>query len=152
MSKGFLKKYLSQADLERIAARIGEVEREVSGEIRVSIRHRRHWRERKMSMHELAIHEFHRLKMHDTNERNGILILLLFNERKFHIVADEGIHKKVEDGTWDRIAGSMSSHFKRGNFCDGICDAVAAVGRVLQRHFPRKTDHGNELPDEVDVS
>lgn len=151
MSKGFLKKYLSEADLAGIAAKIGEVEKTTSGEIRVCIRHRRHWRERKMSLHELAVHEFHRLKMHHTKERTGILIMLLFNERKFHIVADEGIHRKVEDGTWDRVAEGIAAHFKKGNFFQGICDGLESVGTVLSRHFPRQKGGENELPNKVEV-
>ena len=151
MSKGFLKKYLSETDLAGIAAKIGEAEETTSGEIRISIRHRRHWRERKLSLHELAVREFHRLNMHGTRERNGVLILLLFSERKFHIVADEGVHGKVQDGTWDLIADGMASHFKQGNFCDGICEGISAVGEVLRRHFPPHTGDQNELPNEVSI-
>jgi len=151
MFKNFLKKYLTETDLDLIAARIGEAERTTSGEIRMSIRHRRHWNERNLPLHELAIKEFHRLQMHRTKDRTGVLILLLFHERKFHIVADEGIQQKVDEGTWDSIAETMSAHFRQGNFRDGICDAVGSVGAILTTHFPGKADDRDELPNNVDV-
>ncbi|HEV8538784.1 MAG TPA: TPM domain-containing protein [Bacteroidota bacterium] len=144
-----LRKYLAEEDINSITAKIAEVENQTSGEIRVSVRHRRQWRERKLSLHELALAEFTRLGMHQTRDRTGVLILLLMSERKFHIIADGGIHAKVEEGTWDRVAAHMSSQFKEGKFARGICDAVEAVGTELKTHFPRKHDDRNELSNEV---
>lgn len=147
--KFLLRKYLGEEDIKAVTAKIAGVENQTSGEIRVSIRHRRQWRERKHSLHELALAEFTRLGMQRTIDRTGVLILLLMSERKFHIIADEGIHTKVAEGTWDSIAGGMSSQFKEGRFAQGICDAVEAVGNELRKHFPRKPDDRNELPNEV---
>jgi uncharacterized membrane protein len=152
MSQGFLKKYLSDEQLRSIASKIEEAERNTHGEIRVSIRHRRHWNERRLSLHELALKEFHRLGMHKTRKHTGVLIVLLFSEHKFHIIADEGIHTKVSDGTWDRIADIVSSHFKKGSFFDGICTAVETVGSELQKHFPRTNNDENEISNTVDIS
>lgn len=147
--KMLLTKYLSSAELTQISKKIAEAEQATSGEIRVSIRRRKAWRERKLSVRDLTIAEFRRLGMHKTQDRTGVLILLLMLERKFHIVADEGIHKKVEDGTWDRIAGSMSAHFKTGNFAEGIIHAVDTVGAELKKYFPRQAGDRNELPNDV---
>ncbi len=147
--KILLKKYLSSAELKEVSDKIAEAERTTSGEIRVSIRHRRAWRERKLSVSDLTLSEFRRLGMHATKERTAVLILLLISERKFHIMADEGIHKKVEDGTWDRIAASMSAHFKEGHFGRGLCDAVDAVAVELTKYFPRRADDRDELPNDV---
>lgn len=151
MSKGFLKKYLSDEDLHRISSAIAKAERNTKGEIRVSIRHRRHWRERSMPLHVLALGEFHRLGMHRTKERTGVLILLLFSERRFQIIADEGIHGRVEDGTWDALAEKISLHFREGKFCEGLIGAVSNVGAVLAKHFPGDAVSADELPNEVDV-
>lgn len=147
--KFLLKKYLSDKDIETITAKIAEVEDQTSGEIRVSILHRRRRSERNLALKEIALREFTRLGMDRTRDRTGVLILLLLSERRFHIIADEGIHRKVEEGTWDRIAETMTLHFKEGNFGNGICAAVEAVGKELRRHFPQKPDDRNELPDEI---
>ena len=147
--KFLLRKYLTKEDLKLISAKIADVEHSTSGEIRVSVRHKRNWSERKFPLHEVALHEFTRLGMHKTKHRTGVLILLLMSERKFHIIADEGIHTKVEEGTWDRVAKTMAEHFKKGNFCKGICDAIGAVGATLIKHFPRRPDDRNELSNDV---
>ncbi len=147
----FLKKYLSDADLDTIANTIAEVEKNTSGQIRICIRQRRHWRERKLSLHDLTVNEFHRMGMQLTKHRTGVLILLLISERKFHIVADRGIHEKVKDGTWEQIAGTIAKHFAAGNFCAGICNGIQEAGEVLAAHFPN--DGGaQELPSTVEVA
>jgi uncharacterized membrane protein len=150
--KGFLKKYLSDADLNTIAAKIGEAESETSGQIRVSIRQRRHWREWKLSLHQIALIEFQRMGMQRTTHRTGVLILLLMSEKKFHVIADEGIHKKVPDGTWDAVATLMAGHFKKGNFLNGICEGIDMVGDILTTYFPKQSGDGDELPQNVEVS
>jgi len=152
MSKGFLKKYLTDEQLRAIASRIAEQESRTHGEIHVSIRHRLHWKERKKSLHDVAIGEFHRLGMHRSRKRSGVLILLLFSERKFQIIADEGIHTKVPAGTWERMAEMISSHFVKGNFYDGICAAVDAVGIELRKYVPREAGDTDEISNDVDVS
>lgn len=147
--KSFLKKILPDDDIRKISAKIAEVENQTSGEIRLSIRHHRDWNERKLSLRDLALKEFTHLGMHDTKDRTGVLILLLMSERKFQIIADEGINAKVADGTWDHVAASMASCFKEGNFGQGICDAVDAVGNELKTYFPRKSDDRDELSNEI---
>jgi uncharacterized membrane protein len=152
MAQWFLRKYLNNLDLAQITSAVAVAEQGTLGEIRVAIRHRRHWRERKLTLHELTVQEFQRMGMQKTAERSGVLILLLISERKFHIVADEGIHLKVADGTWESVASSMGKHFKSGQFRIGIIQGVETVGKILAEHFPRGDKKGNELTDEVDVS
>lgn len=145
----FSKKYLSKEELRSLSAVIAEAEKKTSGEIRVVVRHRRHWKARKLSLHELALREFYALGMEKTKELTGVLLLILYSERAFQIIADEGIHKKVEEGTWDRIAGRMSAHFKEGKFSDGIAEAIKEVGAILATYFPRKRDDRDELSNQV---
>ena len=133
-----------------VAAAIARVEGRTAGEIRVAIRHSRHRKERGLAIHEIALGEFHRLGMEKTDRRTGILILILVSERKFHIVADEGIHQFVAEGTWDRIAAQMSGKFREGRFAAGIIEAVEAAGEELARHVPREAgDARNELSDDI---
>ena len=148
--KRFLKRILSQADLETISAKIAAVEKTTTGQIRICIRQRRHWRERKLTLHEVAVHEFHRLGMEHTKQRTGVLLLLLMSERKFQIVADKGIHEKVKEGTWDEVAGLMAKDFVAGNFCAGITGGINHIGEILTKHFPANGDKA-QLPNDVVV-
>jgi uncharacterized membrane protein len=145
----FENKYLSKTDLKSLSAVIADAEKNTAGEIRVVIRQRRHWKERKLSLHDLTLREFYRLGMQNTRDKTGVLILLLLSERKFQIIADEGIHKKVEDGKWDKLAGSMTDCFKKGNYSEGIAETIRAVGDELSKHFPRRPDDTDELSNEI---
>jgi uncharacterized membrane protein len=149
--KNLVKQMFAKEDLAAIASAIGEAEKTTAGEIRVSIRQKRKWRERKLTIEEVARQEFHLLGMTKTKNRTGILIFLLLEDKKFFILADDGIHTKVEDGTWDKIAIEMSNHFSQKNFKLGIIHGVKSVGKELSKYFPRKSDDSNELPNDVHV-
>ncbi len=149
--KNLVKQMFTKEDLAVIASAIGEAEKTTAGEIRVSIRQKRKWRERKRTIEEIARQEFHLLGMNKTKDRTGILIFLLLEDKKFFILADDGIHTKVKDGTWDEIAKEMSNHFSQKNYRTGIVHGVHSVGMELSKYFPRKADDTNELPNEVHV-
>ena len=89
--------------------------------------------------------------MTKTKDRTGILIFLLLEDKKFFILADEGIHTKVKDGAWDTIAHEMSNHFSQKNFRLGMLHGVQSVSAELSKYFPRKNDDTNELPNDVRV-
>lgn len=146
-----VKKIFSQEDLKAIADAIGEAEKNTSGEIRVSIRQKRGWRERKTPLEHLAQKEFYTLGMTKTKDRTGILIFLLLQDRRFYIFADEGIHAKVEEGTWETVAKEMSDHFSQQKFRDGVIHGVRSVGTILEKYFPPKPGDRDELPNDVVV-
>jgi uncharacterized membrane protein len=147
-----VKQLFTQDDLKAIANAIGVAEKNTIGEIRVSVRQKRKWTERKHSLEALAQKEFHHLGMAHTQQRTGILLFLLLSDRRFHIFADEGIHRKVETGTWETIAKDVSEHFSQKNFRQGVIHGVQEVGKVLSKHFPSTADDKNELSNEVHIS
>lgn len=143
---------LTKQELKKISEAIAEAERTTSGEIRVSIRKRRGWKERSLTLHEYALKNFYELGMNKTKEKSGVLLFLSLSERAFQIVADEGINKKVSDKYWNDLAASLSSHFKEKNFCHGICVIVKEIGSTLSREFPRYANDLNELTNDVSIS
>ena len=145
----YIKKYLSKADLKEIAEKIADLESKSSGELRVCIKYKQEWHERKLSFRDLAIKEFQRLGMHKTENKTGVLLLILFKEKKFEIVADEGINFKVEQSVWDKISEDMANHFKLSNFKEGIIYAINEIGDLLSGEFPFSDTMKNELPNEV---
>ncbi|MDE3056458.1 MAG: TPM domain-containing protein [Bacteroidota bacterium] len=143
---------LTEEELHTVAHTIAEVEAKTSGEIRVSIRRRRGWRERKLSIAGLALREFHHLGMNKTKDKTGVLLFICVADRAFHIVGDEGIHKKVPDTFWESLADTMGGHFKDGKFCHGICSMIKEIGAVLEKEFPSHGKNPDELPNDVVVS
>jgi uncharacterized membrane protein len=150
--KNLIKNILSKDDLTAISQAVGEVEKYTSGEVRVSIRQRRRWSEKKLSLEEIARQEFSMLGMANTKDRTGVLIFLLLEDRRFYILADETINTKVESGTWNRIADDMSQLFSKKSFREGIICGVRSVGKVLSANFPIQKDDKNELPNNVHIN
>jgi uncharacterized membrane protein len=46
----------------------------------------------------------------------------------------------------------MSTHFRRGEFTEGLVFGIGAAAEQLALHFPHDSKHDvNELPDDVDL-
>jgi len=134
----------SDDEQQQIRAAVESAERQTSGEIRVCV-------EKKCSEEVLdrAAKYFHKLDMHKTKLRNGVLIYLATVDRKFAIIGDAGINKVVPEGFWDDAKEAMLAQFKFGNLIEGITTGVGMAGEHLQRFFPRELDDKNELSDDV---
>ena len=146
-----IDKYFSKDDLNKIAEACGRAEELTTGEVRVSIFSKRSRKLKKKTLEEVALDEFYRLGMDKTRDKTGILLMIILAERKFRVLADTGINAKVEQQTWDEIAGKLSTCFRDGNYLDGVTDCVARMGKILAEHFPIKADDTNELSNEVSV-
>lgn len=143
MSRRSLKRCVDEA---RVKAAILAAERASSGEIRVSIASF-FWGD----VEKVARKAFVRLGMDRTAQRNGVLIFLVPSRKRFVVLGDEGIHAKVGQDFWDDLAGSLSEHFKRAEFTEGLVAGITRVGERLAEHFPWAGDRDrNELPDDVD--
>jgi uncharacterized membrane protein len=147
--KNKIDSFLSETERKEIANFIQLLEEKTSGEIRVAVNFQRGFFEKKKSIQELALNEFYRLKMHNTRDKTGVLLFILVGERAFHIVADEGINKKVDAVTWQEIADKLTEHFKQQQFKDGIVHILQMIGAILSQHFPKKSDDTNELTNDI---
>lgn len=136
--------FLDGSERARVAAAVAAAEERTSGEIRVVIA-----RKAKGEALAAAKEAFHRLKMHETRERNAVLILLATSSRSFAILGDEGVHRHVGQQGWDGIRNGMAERFRADDFAGGLAYGVESVGRVLAEHFPRRDDDANELPDDL---
>lgn len=102
---------------------------------------------RGQSPRERSIDVFSQLRIWDTQHNNGLLIYVLLADRAVEIVADRGIHAKVNSHEWSKVCRNMEAAFKRSNFEGGVIDGVLAVTRHLAEHFPADGRIANELPD-----
>ena len=138
------KKFFSEDEQKRIVEEIHKAEERTSGEIRVHLdRHSGGDALKK------AQKIFYQLGMARTKHRNGVLIYLATDHRKFAVVGDEGIHRVVPENYWEDVREEMQKHFREGKFLAGICRAIQQIGEKLQAHFPAEKADANELPDEI---
>jgi|SRR6185436_2726495 len=138
------EKLITPAKQEEIKAAIKKAEKVTSGEIRVVVEDIC-----KADVLDRAAHLFHKLKMHETKERNGVLIYVSVDDRKLAIIGDAGIHKIVKDDFWNKIKEDMTNHFRQGHIAEGIVHAVHEAGKALSHHFPCQKDDRDELSDEI---
>ena len=139
-------KLLDLIDDDRIKAAIAAAEKQTSGEIRVSVS-RFFWG----SVRSAADKAFTRLGMRGTRDRNGILFFIVPSRHCFVVLGDEGIHLKVGQEFWDKLAAAMSGDFKAGKFNEGLARGIEECGRLLAVHFPYQGARDvNELPDDID--
>ncbi|MGF1508177.1 MAG: TPM domain-containing protein [Myxococcota bacterium] len=86
-------------------------------------------------------------RVHRTRDASGVLVLVSMLEHRVEILADEGIHTRVGTEGWSRHVRTIVEGVRRGALAEGLIEAVKAVGRELEQHFPPRPDDRNELPD-----
>ncbi len=101
---------------------------------------------------EIAFEIFKRLCKDQTAARNAVLFHVNFEQHYLTIIGDEGIHEKVHQNFWDRMHDRITAEFSKGNFHDGLKNAVLETGLELKKHFPVSGENPNELPNEITFS
>ena len=138
------KDIITEADQQKIREAIQEAELNTSGEVKVHL-------ERKCleDTMDRAAFVFEQLELHKTKLRNGVLIYLALEDRTFAILGDVGINQKVPQGFWNTTSDLMLTHFKKGEFVQGLIEGIKEAGLQLKAHFPYQDDDVNELSDDI---
>lgn len=123
---------------------IKQAELNTSGEIRVHIE-----KSCKGDVLNRAAYIFDKLNMQKTELRNGVIFYLAIQNKKFAILGDAGINKKVPDNFWENIKNTMLEYFKEQKFSEGLVKGITMAGEQLKTHFPYQSDDVNELPDDI---
>jgi uncharacterized membrane protein len=137
-------KLFTEAEKDAIVSAIMEAEINTSGEIRVHIES-----SFKGDVLDQAAFVFDKLKMLETEQRNGVLFYLAAKNRAFAILGDAGINAKVPENFWEDVKSIMEDNFRNGEFANGLIEGLRMTGQKLKEHFPYQTDDVNELPDEI---
>jgi len=135
---------LTAREKEEIQESIRLAEGNTSGEIRIHIDNKC-----ETDPMERAIAVFNKLKMYETQERNGVLIYVSFTDKKLAIIGDHGINEVVPTDFWESTKNEIIFRFKRNEFAQGLIDAVTEAGKQLKEYFPIKIDDKNELSNEI---
>ncbi len=139
-----MMEYIPSADLAAIRQAIAEAEKKTFAEIRVVIEEKC-----KGDVLDRAAFAFRKLKMHETAQRNGILIYFSIHDHHCAVIGDFGINRLVEKDYWKIILDEMIVFFSAGQLKEGIIHAVNRAASKLSEHFPLGKGDINELPDEV---
>lgn len=138
------KELFTEAQRKQITDAVGEAESHTNGEIRVHMEKRC-----PEDVLDHAAFIFEKLEMHKTEQRNGVLFYISFEDHKLAILGDAGINAKVPENFWEHIKEHMVKAFKEQNYTDGLSEAIIMAGKALAEHFPKGDDNPNELSNEI---
>ncbi|WMI64193.1 TPM domain-containing protein [Aestuariibaculum sp. YM273] len=142
MSK--VEDFLTASEEQEVVDAIRKAELKTSGEIRVHLE-----KTSKGDTYKRALEVFHFLKMDNTKEQNGVLIYVAVEDKAFVICGDKGINEVVPKDFWNSTKDIIQTHFKTGNFKQGLVDGILKAGKELETHFPWQHDDVNELSNDI---
>ena len=79
----------------------------------------------------------------------NLLIFAALGDHQVEVVADKGIHAKVDQSVWGDAAEALSQGLKRNDAASGFEAAIRLCGEVLASHFPPGSGNPNEVPDRL---
>ena len=137
--------------LKRIEAAIAAGEVTHRGEVRLAVEAALPWSylKRDAPVRERAEMLFAKLRMWDTDERNGVLIYVELADQGIEIVADRSLARAVAPEVWPPIVARMAERFRAGDFEGGAIAGIDQVGQLMAQHFPAREGaaNRNELPN-----
>jgi uncharacterized membrane protein len=139
------KKPFNKIEEQLILSAIKAAENNTSGEIRLHIEPRC----KTDDTYERAIDLFEELGMTETKDRNGVLIYMAIDDKKFAIIGDEGINDVVPENFWNNTKDLMIEQFKQGKIAQGLVVGIHDAGEQLKVFFPYQKDDTNELSDDI---
>jgi uncharacterized membrane protein len=119
--------FLTPEEEQEIVQAIVISEKNTSGEIRVHIEN--HTDKKPL---ERAQEVFYSLKMENTRNQNGVLFYVGVTDHSFVILGDKGINNLVEEDFWDKTKDLVISHFKQGNYKQGLVEGILKAGNKLK--------------------
>jgi uncharacterized membrane protein len=139
-----VEEFLSASEEQEIIEAIRLAELNTSGEIRVHIE-----KTSDGDATNRALDVFHILKMDNTKQQNAVLIYVAVKEKTFVIYGDKGINDIVGNDFWNSTKDIIQSHFKSGNFMQGLVEGILKCGEQLKKYFPYNDLDINELSNEI---
>ena len=95
--------------------------------------------------------EFYEHGVGRTEGHTGILLYVSLMEHRAVVLADQAIAEKVDGQVWQELVDLMIQGVKRGDFADGMTQAIQRCGDLLSPHFPGPEGDVNELRDHLVV-
>ncbi|MEJ5083443.1 MULTISPECIES: TPM domain-containing protein [unclassified Ochrobactrum] len=96
-----------------------------------------------------ALQQFLARNVHITEHRTGILLFVSMAEHYAEVIADAGIHARVEQDEWNSIVATLTHHASRSEVAEGFVLAIGQAGDLLEKNFPAGAHNVNELDDHL---
>lgn len=134
----------SKDQQQQVKVAIENAELQTSCEIRVFVEDFS-----KIDVLDRAAFQFKKLAMHETALRNGVLIYLATEDKKFAIIGDAGINQHTGNEFWDSIKELMLTEFKKDDLTTGLIIGIAAIAEKVKLFFPYDMGDKNEISNDI---
>lgn len=104
---------------------------------------------RQATVHQAALAKFAESGLHRTRQGTGILIYIAELEHQVEILADAGIHAKVEPGFWDAELAALVQGLRNRKPTEALLVVLDDMGRKLAANFPPDPENPNELSNRI---
>lgn len=131
-------------ELDRLSAKIAAAEQLTSAELRVVIT-RSSWFGLKNKAHKL----FRKYGLHETAQRNAVMILVDTRSRELLIYGDDGVHQRVDETFWSDVRDAMLEELRAGMLAGALATGIRLVGEKLAMLFPAGSNDRNEITNDV---
>ena len=122
---------MTRDERARITRALADAEDGTTGRIAVRV-----IPDRAVDAFERARREFVRHKLHRHRPANAALILVAPKARRFAVIGDRALHRRVGDAFWQSVVEESRPYFARGEVSEGIVHAIRRLGEALHGHFP----------------
>jgi uncharacterized membrane protein len=145
----FLTRAFSKVNLQEIQQKISESEKSTAVQIVFAYQAHKKLIDslNNVSARDLAVKEFARLGVWDTEENTGILFYLLLADKQFEIVADRGIEKFISEIKWQEITFEIEKCLKTMPLNEAVLKGIELIRKEVKTSFPASSDLINEMED-----
>tara|TARA_R110002167_G_scaffold16017_10_gene63424 strand:+ start:84 stop:776 length:693 start_codon:yes stop_codon:yes gene_type:complete len=106
---------------------------------------------RRARVRRVAMSQFLSHGLHMTEGRTGVLIFAAVSDQQVEVIADEGIHSRVDRDVWAGAVEVLVRGLRSNRPVEGFEQAIGLCGQVLADHFPPGAENPNELADRLVV-
>lgn len=100
--------------------------------------------------HRAAVAQLMAHGVHLDGNRTAILLYVSILPRHIEVVADHGIHTRVDQQHWNGLVATIRREAQAGRLADGLAAAVRLSGELLAREFPAMGDRRRLREDVVE--
>jgi len=120
-------------DYSPIITAIQEAEEGSTGTVRVHLSKR--FVEPKPFQRALRI--FRQYEMANTPQRNTVLFYINLRRKRFAVVGDVGVHRRVGQEYWEKVLKELAEDLRSTQSEKAIALAIDSVGKTLKKFFPK---------------
>lgn len=127
------KFFFTHDEADQIAEALRQAESKTTGRIHIYLE----WRCPVTDPLSRAIQLFHKLDLHQSSQRNTVLLYFATKYRLFAFLADQDLNEKIPYDFWIALKEIMEIRFKNGQYLSGAMMAIEQISKRLAQIYPK---------------